>query len=136
VTSGPAIYSSGMIHLTGVAGTVVLNAYQAGDASYSSVSNNTSFTVSNSKRDLTSESGTREITIFPNPSNGVLSVISGQPLTTGLLYSIEGKLVYDYNFNGMNNSIIDLSAFSKGIYFLHIRSGGNENEIVKKIVLE
>jgi Secretion system C-terminal sorting domain len=75
------------------------------------------------------------INIYPNPSNGIftISMENAEPKTTIKCYDLVGRIILEKSFNE-NNYQIDLSTFSKGIYFLDIKCGMNET--VKKIILE
>ncbi len=61
---------------------------------------------------------------YPNPVNNILRVnIPGlsSDITTARLYNSSGRLVYSGTMQSGTNSI-DMSAFSKGIYLLNIKS--------------
>ena len=82
-------------------------------------------------------STSRLVSIFPNPSGGNFTLtIAGEGKLYHLeFYSIQGQMIYSTN-KLMNHSInkIDLSEFSKGIYFLKIRDG--EKSYIEKIVIQ
>lgn len=67
------------------------------------------------------------ITIYPNPTDGHLSVeIIGTESFDGAsitIYSASGSIVYYDNTPGNENEI-DLTAYPRGIYLLIIRMGG------------
>ena len=71
--------------------------------------------------------------LFPNPSSGRVRVeFRASEVLDGVLLQVvstEGKLVFQRNLDGPTYSSacdIDLSAASKGIYFVTLRSGGRE----------
>ncbi|MBN2729187.1 MAG: T9SS type A sorting domain-containing protein [Bacteroidales bacterium] len=73
-----------------------------------------------------------EITVYPNPSSGLLSVyipdfISGYSM---LIYDMTGKLVYTTKLLGKSNSF-DFSYFSKGVYFMQIPEAGKSLKWIK-----
>jgi hypothetical protein len=155
VVSGPAIITSGTIHLTGYTGTVVLSATQAGNAIYSSVTSTTSFTVAQGfavasgpgntlklvNPDMTNGSSavvdnTIQISIYPNPSNGTLFINSNQGVNVASVYSLTGELISKVDCSGQMNKSLDLSGLPKGIYFIQFTTAANDQQIVKKVILE
>ena len=74
------------------------------------------------------------ISVYPNPSNGVFSV-SNSVNNDNINYTVTnilGSTVVSGKFNNSKN--VDLSAQSKGIYFITFESNGNK--ITKKIIIE
>ncbi len=70
------------------------------------------------------------VNIYPNPTRDILYIDSD--LITGYsLYSIDGMLVGSSDASVQS---IDLSAFSRGIYFLKLQI--DDDEIIKKVILE
>ncbi len=79
------------------------------------------------------ETGADDIRIYPNPTSGILNISTiAAEIESIALYTITGNLVADYYENIKNT--IDLSAFTEGIYFLHIKTSDREN--VRKVVLK
>jgi hypothetical protein len=72
------------------------------------------------------------ITVFPNPTNGTLNINSNGNTSDFeiILTDTFGRLI----LNSINSKIIDLSAFSNGIYYLTIMING-QNSINKKVIL-
>lgn len=78
-----------------------------------------------------------KITIAPNPSNGIVTISKNNQTTISkiTIYDINAKVVKIID-TGLNfeTTTIDLSTFSKGVYFMEIT---NEiDSIVRKIVLK
>lgn len=76
------------------------------------------------------------ITIFPNPSIGVLNILNKR--NTILKYRMlnaVGQEVFNREIS-KRNSIIDISSFNNGIYFLNIVDKNTSAEITKKIILK
>ncbi len=78
-----------------------------------------------------------DVTVFPNPNNGKFTVIANREERSGkqshlTIYNILGEVVY--RSVGNAPMTIDISAYSKGIYFLTIYNGGKI--ISKKLVVE
>jgi len=76
-------------------------------------------------------SAINDLTVFPNPSNGVFYIASNKVIQNIVVFDVSGKKVVDItrNFNQ-----IDLSNLNKGVYFLNIRLEKGDN-IVERIVL-
>jgi hypothetical protein len=74
----------------------------------------------------------QELTIFPNPSSGLMSVYIPDYITgySMLVYDINGKLVYQTKLLGKSNSF-DFSYFSKGVYFMQIPEAGKSLKWIK-----
>lgn len=73
----------------------------------------------------------QEITIYPNPSNGIFTI---GDLEKGhvSIYSIAGKFILDQELVG--TTLIDLSQMEPGVYLLYGQSKGDH--FVKKLTLE
>jgi hypothetical protein len=79
-------------------------------------------------KDLTSS----QMMVYPNPSNGLFNITSESNATVSLeVYNLTGGLVTSSVFT--QNHILDLSKFSKGVYFLHLTAEG-KTQITKLIV--
>lgn len=61
--------------------------------------------------------------VYPNPTNGRITISSNNSISGIEIYTISGKLVYaDFKVNQSSNEI-DLSGNSKGIYIVKIYDG-------------
>jgi len=84
-----------------------------------------------------SSAGDNTFNIFPNPANGVVSINShnGQPYYIEL-YNENGQKMYSEFFNTAGTFVnhLNLSALSKGFYYLKIQNG--ENSISKKLIIQ
>ncbi len=70
--------------------------------------------------------------IYPNPSNGIFTIKSESNVSVSLeVFNITGGLVTSAEF--AENYTLDLSSYSKGVYFLHLKAKG-ETHITKLIV--
>lgn len=70
-----------------------------------------------------------DVTIFPNPFDDIIYLITDQYGFEYAVYSIDGKLIR----NGiLNNLTLDFSGLQKGIYILKVNT--EQNEIIKKII--
>jgi len=167
VLSGPArIDSTGLVHLTGTIGTVILRATQSGNSAYNTVTSYLSFRVNQSisilslqnmlssenkvtatfqKFDKTSDftTGVNDISnnamgfnLYPNPSHGIVMFDYSEKGHISSIYSVTGQLISKEKYSNQIDNSIDISGLSKGIYFIHFVVNETNFEIVKKIVLE
>ena len=75
------------------------------------------------------------LSIYPNPSNGIVTINSNQDIAHINLYDNKGKAVLNQEYtNKLNQTEIDLSALNNGIYFIAIQSSNGEIS-TSKIVL-
>jgi len=80
------------------------------------------------------------IEFYPNPSHGLLNFnISDYPddELSVIIYTINGKVVYDNQYeinNGKINNMIDLSNYSKGVYFIKVTS--ESVNITEKVIIK
>lgn len=72
------------------------------------------------------------VTLFPNPSTGLLNINNVEAISTIEVYNVIGDKVYSSKLDKGNNSI-DLSNLANGSYFVKINS--NNNVTTKKVVI-
>ncbi len=76
-----------------------------------------------------------EINIFPNPSNGILTIDAlNKGLSSIQLFDIKGKLVSSFTHTHVTKQELNLGNLPEGIYTLHIRM--NNTIVVRKFVLK
>lgn len=64
-----------------------------------------------------------EISVFPNPTENILTIKSDIEIAKLNIYNSVGRLIYEnLNFKNENNQV-DMSNFQSGIYFLKVTSG-------------
>ncbi len=64
-----------------------------------------------------------KISVFPNPTSGIITLSSNQTIATIDVFDVAGKLVYSIKNNSkQTNTEIDLSTLSNGIYFIHAKT--------------
>jgi hypothetical protein len=69
------------------------------------------------------------ISVFPNPNNGVFSIEwKNGAVKTAEVSDIAGRVVYT-GVSEMNVMNVDLSGFSKGVYFVKVQSNGTSETI-------
>ena len=77
--------------------------------------------------------------VYPNPSNGIVNLIFQSTYTSDVsveLTDVIGRVVYNKkydSFNGRQESILDVSAFEKGVYLLSLRN--SKGVVAKKLVV-
>lgn len=76
------------------------------------------------------------ISIFPNPTNGIIQIDFGQNYDHIQLSvnNVIGKTVHSTIYNYQNNIQLDLSEYAKGVYFVRIQS--EEKQAVLRVVVE
>jgi len=75
------------------------------------------------------ESVTNHVEVYPNPANNSVIIRGANPRAKIRIYSLQGSLILDNEFNG---NPIDISHFGKGIYLLRISN--DTGEIIEKII--
>ncbi len=79
-----------------------------------------------------------EIGIYPNPGSGVFTIESPTAAIKSIkIYNLLGAIIYqsDLTATGRNGkTVIDLSSFSKGIYFAQVQTGSQQ--VTKRVVIE
>ena len=73
------------------------------------------------------------ISVYPNPTNGIVTVNGNNSIKSIQLYDVQGRLLQT-NLVNENETTIDVSTKSKGVYFLKILS--DKGMKVEKIVRE
>jgi hypothetical protein len=73
------------------------------------------------------------ISVYPNPTNGIVTVNCNNSIKSIQLYDVQGRLLQT-NLVNENETTIDVSTKSKGVYFLKILS--DKGMKVEKIVRE
>lgn len=73
------------------------------------------------------------LTIFPNPTNGILNIHSKTSISSAELFDVNGRKIVSYNPNS-SDFVIDLELYTSGVYLLKIsnESGINYKKIIKK----
>ena len=78
-----------------------------------------------------------KLNIYPNPSNGIFSITknSTTQISKIKIFDTNAKLLKEIELDtNKQENAVDLSSFTKGIYFMEISN--NEDKIVKKIMLK
>jgi hypothetical protein len=89
----------------------------------------TTITISNQTVGLRNFNSSSSVSIFPNPAQNVISVVSENDILKVEVYNIQGKLLMSV----VNSRNIDLSNLNSGNYFLkaHFKEGISTNRFIK-----
>lgn len=95
----------------------------SGKSEYSSLTS-----INNSGANIT-------LTVYPNPSTGIVNIRSGEVITKVTLLNVSGQTLSVCHYSEYTVSQIDISCLEKGIYFLHIEDedGNISREKIQKI---
>lgn len=83
---------------------------------------------------ITDSKDDESLIVSPNPSNGIFRVLSIQNEIANIhIYNVLGECVYKIQDQNINNSTIDLSGKSNGVYFMDIKT--EKGTTSKKIII-
>lgn len=74
------------------------------------------------------------VNVYPNPATTTVN-IKGENLDVVYMYNAVGQLVLTVSVQDEEQSAIDVSGFTSGLYFMNIVNG-NGNSVLKKIVVQ
>ncbi|HNQ67726.1 MAG TPA: T9SS type A sorting domain-containing protein [Bacteroidales bacterium] len=115
-----------------LAGTCNPISAKSGDVYTHSVSNFNRFDATELEMEIINN-----ITIYPNPTNGLVNIeLIDNDFTYQLINicSIDGKVVNTVDMHNKTSIILDMTGFAKGVYFINFYS--NKGAIVKKLIIE
>lgn len=77
-----------------------------------------------------------EISVYPNPSNGLFSVLSEKEKINQItiMDNLGRKVFEESNFSNDNSMTINLDNFTRGVYYITVRL--DNNVITKKIIIQ
>jgi hypothetical protein len=81
----------------------------------------------------TNDFAIKDFTYYPNPVKNIFTVSNTSAIDEVILISIKGETLLTQKINSLRSEI-DLSNFSKGVYFLKVKSGGAEKTV--KVIKE
>ena len=73
-----------------------------------------------------------EFSCYPNPTTGILFLAFPEELEAVTITNCIGQVIYAQEVNALNTLRVDLSVYSKGVYFVTARMGADQ--ITKKVV--
>lgn len=74
------------------------------------------------------------VTVFPNPAQGRITVLSEVPVESYSMFDITGKEVFTVNHQASRQFVVDLTALHPGVYFITLRDAAG-SAVQKKIVV-
>lgn len=99
---------------------------QAGELKMA-VRGNTTVVADVNARDANKQNSFSEISVYPNPAQGLANVLTDQTTTTKmniLIVDLNGNVVKTFDYApGANSFGIDVSTLKKGVYAVHIQEG-------------
>ena len=85
---------------------------------------------------LSLEDDNLNVKIYPNPTNGNITIESKENINSIILFNTYGNQLYsvDNNLNTTNKINVDLSKFAKGVYFVKLNI--NNRIINERIIVQ
>ncbi len=80
---------------------------------------------------INNESNSIEVNVYPNPTNGIINLVSNQLFSTIEIMDITGKIVYT-NATSSYFETLDISYLPAGVY--HIKSTTTTGQVIKKLI--
>ena len=81
--------------------------------------------------------GINELLVYPNPSKGLINVEMKPGISRIDLFNVTGEFVETFTFpKGTSNVNLDLSEYSKGLYFIKASHNKNRSSFIKKVLLQ
>lgn len=80
----------------------------------------------------TTEPLLNDFKLYPNPSNGLVTIESKTALKNVQAYNLTGQLLYCSQLNDLNTTV-DISSFATGTYFFKIQFENNQSATVKVV---
>ena len=74
-----------------------------------------------------------KLIIYPNPATNFINISNNETIYSISISDIKGSLIFSKSYE-QNNTLINVSNFDKGIYFLEIET--NDGVINKKLILQ
>ncbi|HNS18695.1 MAG TPA: choice-of-anchor J domain-containing protein [Bacteroidales bacterium] len=76
-----------------------------------------------------------DMKVYPNPSNGLITLDLPQGNYEAVLFSLQGKILCRYELSGQTHTL-NLNFVPKGFYFLHVIDPENGTTVVRKVSIE
>jgi len=81
-----------------------------------------------------SKNKTSDLTIGPNPSNGIFRLNSEKQITGYTVFNTVGQVVRQVNSLNNNSTIVNVSGSPKGIYLIKVEYENGDSEIARTVV--
>ncbi len=75
------------------------------------------------------------LSVFPNPTSGLLNINSDYIIELVNVYSAEGRIIKSLTPNTGSINNIDLNGFSSGVYFVQVSTAGGINTVAMALVM-
>jgi hypothetical protein len=92
-------------------------------------SSNFTFTTESDPVLSTEEFNTKSFSVFPNPTADVLNIQTNETVNSIAIYNLLGKQVMFLKQNNISNNSVNVSAVTKGVYFVIIEANGKKERI-------
>jgi hypothetical protein len=76
------------------------------------------------------------LSVFPNPTNKTINIVSGVDFDNVRIYDLQGKEVFFNTYLSTTKKTINLESLPAGIYMLHTYDNDNKNGIQKITIYE
>jgi hypothetical protein len=63
------------------------------------------------------------VSVYPNPTTGIVNISSEKNIDNVYVYDISGKLLRTFNKLSTDKTVLDLSSFTSGTYILKVETG-------------
>ena len=73
------------------------------------------------------------VTLYPNPTKGILNLNSKSELSKATIYNTTGSLVKQIYLNGVSNITMDISTLNDGMFFIKLETTEGEKSVSKFI---
>lgn len=74
------------------------------------------------------------VSVYPNPTTGIVNISSEKNIDNVYVYDISGKLLRTFNKLSTDKTVLDLSAFTSGTYILKVETG--KKIITRKVIIK
>jgi hypothetical protein len=75
-----------------------------------------------------------DLSVGPNPSNGVFRINSEKPISGYTVYNTTGQVVKQVSSAGSNVTMVDISGGNKGLYFIKVKYENGETQVVRALI--
>ena len=75
-----------------------------------------------------------DLSVGPNPSNGVFRINSEKPISGYTVYNTTGQVVKQVSSAGSNVTMVDISGGNKGLYFIKVKYENGESQVVRALI--
>lgn len=75
-----------------------------------------------------------EVNVYPNPTTGIVNLVSGKNIDNVNVYDVSGRLVKTVNKISSDKSVLDLSSLASGTYILKIQT--DKKVVTKKVIIK